>query len=94
MDENDAKREIAYTSPGAKLEAKIHTFLIFWYVFWDLFSEWRLGRLPGPFLDRFWMVFGLFFDDFLDILSCSPHKWKCHSDSLFTMYEAHGRYRK
>ena len=50
------------------------------------------------FRDRFWIDFGWFFDDLfddlLDLFSCSPHKWKCHSDSLFTMYEAHGRYRK
>ena len=48
--------------------------------------------------DHFWIDFGwffiYFFDDFFDIFSCLQHKWKCHSDSLFTMYEAHGRYRK
>ena len=51
------------------------------------------------FRDRFWIDFGLFFGDLFgvfifDIFSCSPHKWKCHSDSLFITYEAHGRYRK
>ena len=60
MDENDAKREMRFPSPGTKLEAKIHTFLRFWHLFWHLFSEGCLGRLPGQFLDRFWMVFGLF----------------------------------
>ena len=94
MDENDAKREMRFPSPGTKLETKIHTFPTFWHLFCHLFSEGCLGRLPEPFLDRFLIVFWFFFDDFLNIFSCSPHRWKCHSDSLFTMYEAHGRYGK
>ena len=57
MDENDAKREMRFPSPGTKLETKIHTFPTFWHLFLHLFSEGCLGRLPGPFLDRFLIVF-------------------------------------
>ena len=29
---------------------------------------------------------------FFDMFNCSPHKRKCHSDTLFIMFEAHRRY--
>ncbi len=40
--------------PGTKLEAKIHTLLIFLMLFCDLFLDQRLGRLP----DQIFMDFG------------------------------------
>ena len=63
MDENDAKREMRFPSPGTELETKIHTFPTFWHLFLHLFSEGCLGRLPAgvdfcSIFHRFWTHFG------------------------------------
>ena len=52
------------------------------------------GNLNSKRIFAFERFFGWFFGDVLDSFNALLHKWKCHSDSLFTMYEAHGRYRK
>ena len=75
-------------------EAKIHTFPIFFMLFCNLFSDKRLGRLPGRFVIDFGWFVGAFFDDFFENLSGLLHKRKCHSDTVFTMFEAHCHYRK
>ena len=94
MDEKDAKRDLTFHSPGDELESQIHTFPIFSMLFCDLFSDKRLGRLPGRFFIDFAWFLSSFFDYVFECFSGLVHKWKCHSDSLFTMYEAHARYRK
>ena len=87
-------------APGTKKIEKGHSsfppqgpswspkFILFQYFecFFHLFLEWRLGRLPG----RYFMALGCFFggvwDDFLEIVGCSPNSWKCRFDTVFTMF--------
>ena len=60
-------------------------------------TDFQSGVWEG-FQDNFWIDFGWFFgccfDDFLDMFSCSPHKWKCRSDTLFVMFDAQRRFGK
>ena len=66
-------------------------------IFCNLFSDKCLGRLPGRFFIDFRCFVYAFFDDFFELFSGLSHKRKCHSDTLFTLFEAHcsyGQYAK
>ena len=92
--EKYSKSAFVYPLLETKLEAKIGTSPILLMLFCDLFLDKRWGRLPGRFSMDFGLFFGGFFDIFLEFVSGLLHKWKCHSDTLFIMFEAHCRYGK
>ena len=92
--EKYSKIAFVYPSPRDQVGGQNWHFADLVDVILRLIFRQALGKASGSIFHGFWIVFWCFFDIFLEFVSGLLHKWKCDSDTLFIMFEAHCRYGK